>query len=81
AFARVVQALLYSPVDLAPVSREYLKNATIAEMDVLLLLAQKIAEQKNPRDISDLEAIYLHLCRKYTPDREEVRWLHELLKK
>ncbi|KAI5156270.1 hypothetical protein NEPAR05_0431 [Nematocida parisii] len=79
-FARVILSLLYYPADLAATTREYLKNTTLADMDVILMLAHIVAEQKNPRNTADLEAMFLHLCRKYTPDSSEVRWLYELLK-
>lgn len=79
-FARVLLSIMYDPGSLAGITREYLKNTTVMDMPLLEILAKTIAAQNNPRDTADLEAIYLHLCRKYTANSTEVRWLHNLLK-
>ncbi|KAI5190043.1 hypothetical protein NEMIN01_0828 [Nematocida minor] len=79
-FARILLSILYDPTSLAPITREYLKSTTIMDTEMLKVLAKIISEQNNPRDNADLEAIFLHLCRRYSAEEKEVNWLYKLLK-
>lgn len=79
-FARVLLSILYHPSELAANTRDYLKNTTALDMDMIELLAKEVAAQENPRNTADLESIFLHLCRTYTADNERIRWLYDLLK-
>ncbi|KAI5188601.1 hypothetical protein NECID01_0214 [Nematocida sp. AWRm77] len=74
--ARVIQALLYTPSSLPASIREYAKFATLADASFLMVLARAIAEHPLQSTKEDLETVFLHLSRRYSPDSSEIGWMY-----
>ncbi|OAG29458.1 hypothetical protein NEDG_00591 [Nematocida displodere] len=80
ASARLFLSLLYRPNDLAPSAREYLKHSTLADAPLLQRVAQALAASTTTH-AEDLEVVFLHLCRRHSPEDKEIAWIYNELQK
>ncbi|KAI5180397.1 hypothetical protein NEOKW01_0701 [Nematocida sp. AWRm80] len=71
AMTLILSLLKDSPL-LGVYSREYLKHTTILDAPLIFILLRRLLGRKSPKDREDVEAAYLHLCRRYSTEGKEL---------